>query len=98
MRRTGGGASASSRHGVVAEVGGPVQRCAGTTRNPDSGQVDLKTLALIGDYRGRQDSVFGMGFNFGVYATRRHRGPDRVGDALELLGGRRCRQRSSTVR
>jgi len=60
--------------------GGPVQRCAGTTRNPDSGVVDLKTLALIGEYRGRQDSVFGPGFNFGVYATCIVPGEIRVGD------------------
>jgi uncharacterized protein YcbX len=71
---------------VVAEVGGPVQRCAGTTRNPDSGQVDLKTLALIGDYRGRQDSIFGMGFNFGVYATVVTEGRIHVGDTVEPLG------------
>ena len=70
---------------VVAEVGGPVQRCAGTTRNPVSGDVDLRTLQLIGDYRGRQDSVFGMGFNFGVYATVVTEGRIRVGDTLTLL-------------
>lgn len=70
---------------VVARVGGPVQRCAGTTRNPDSGDVDLRTLALIGDYRGRQDSIFGPGFNFGVYATVEAEGVIRVGDTVELL-------------
>lgn len=70
---------------VVAEVGGPVQRCAGTTRNPVTGEVDLRTLQLIGDYRGRQDSIFGMGFNFGVYATVVTEGRIRVGDTLTLL-------------
>lgn len=70
---------------VVAQVGGPVQRCAGTTRHPDSGQVDLKTLALIGDYRGRQDSIFGLGFNFGVYASVVEEGVIALGDALTLL-------------
>lgn len=70
---------------VVAEVGGPVQRCAGTTRNPASGQVDLRTLQLIGDYRGRQDSIFGLGFNFGVYARVITEGRIRIGDGIELL-------------
>jgi len=70
---------------VVAGVGGPVQRCAGTTRNPVTGQVDLRTLQLIGDYRGGQESVFGLGFNFGVYATVVTEGRVRVGDHLELV-------------
>lgn len=65
--------------------GGPVQRCAGTTRNPDSGAVDLKTLALIGEYRGRQDSVFGSGFNFGVYARCVVPGEIRIGDDVVVL-------------
>lgn len=67
---------------AVLVGGGPVQRCAGTTRHPETGAVDLKTLALIGDYRGRQDSVFGMGFNFGVYARCTVPGEIRVGDEL----------------
>jgi uncharacterized protein YcbX len=69
----------------VIEVGGPVQRCAGTTRHPESGQVDLRTLTLIGDYRGRQDSIFGAGFNFGVYARTIVAGRISVGDDLELV-------------
>ena len=64
--------------------GGPVQRCAGTTRHPDTGVVDLKTLALIGEYRGRQDSVFGPGFNFGVYARCVVPGEIRVGDDVVI--------------
>jgi uncharacterized protein YcbX len=70
---------------AVIEVGGPVQRCAGTTRNPVTGAVDLRTLALIGEYRGRQDSVFGMGFNFGRYARTVRPGSIAVGDDIHLL-------------
>jgi uncharacterized protein len=67
---------------AVLVGGGPVQRCAGTTRNPLTGAVDLKTLALIGEYRGRQDSVFGSGFNFGTYARCVAPGEIRVGDEV----------------
>ena len=69
---------------TVIEVGGPVQRCAGTTRHPVSGEIDFKTLSLIGAYRGRQDSTFGMGFNFGVYARTVVPGRIAVGDELHL--------------
>jgi uncharacterized protein len=69
---------------VLLRVGGPVQRCAATTRNPDSGSVDLQTLRLIIGYRGRQDSVFGPGSNFGVYADVVERGTISVGDSLTL--------------
>jgi uncharacterized protein YcbX len=69
---------------TVVEVGGPVQRCAGTTRHPVTGEIDLKTLALIGDYRGRQDSIFGLGFNFGVYARTVVPGRINVGDEVVL--------------
>jgi uncharacterized protein YcbX len=62
--------------------GGPVQRCAATTRHPDSGSVDLQTLRLITGYRGRQDSAFGLGANFGVYADVVEPGTISVGDSL----------------
>lgn len=70
---------------AVIRAGGPVRRCAAVTRNPDSGIVDLKTLKLIGDYRGRQESQFGMGFNFGIYATCTKPGHINVGDQLTKL-------------
>ncbi len=69
---------------AVLVVGGPVQRCAGTTRNPETGSVDLRTLELIGAYRGRQESIFGLGFNFGVYATCVEPGRISLGDPLLL--------------
>ena len=65
--------------------GGPVQRCAGTTRNPLTGEVDLRTLTLIGGYRGRQESIFGPGFNFGVYASTITPGRITVGDTLVVV-------------
>ena len=67
---------------AVIAGGGPVQRCAGTTRNPLTGEVDLRTLTLIGGYRGRQESIFGPGFNFGVYASTITPGRISVGDTL----------------
>ena len=70
---------------AVMEVGGPVQRCAGTTRHPVSGAVDLRTLSLIGDYRGRQESIFGPGFNFGVYARTVVGGQVALGDAVHVV-------------
>ncbi|CAB4841075.1 unannotated protein [freshwater metagenome] len=70
---------------AIIRAGGPVKRCAATTRNPDSGSVDLKTLKLIGDYRGRQESRFGLGFNFGIYATCLQPGLITVGDELIKL-------------
>lgn len=62
--------------------GGPVKRCAATTRDPDSGSVDLQTLRVITGYRGRQGSVFGLGANFGVYGDVIEPGPISVGDTL----------------
>ena len=62
--------------------GGPVQRCVATTRNPDTGVVDLKVLKLIKDYRGRQESEFGLGFNFGVYGFCLTPGTISVGDNI----------------
>jgi uncharacterized protein YcbX len=64
--------------------GGPVKRCAATTRHPDTGSVDLQTLRLITGYRGRQDSIFGLGANFGVYGDVVEPGTISVGDGLRL--------------
>ena len=67
---------------ATIRAGGPIKRCAAVTRNPDSGVVDLKTLKLIGDYRGRQQSQFGLGFNFGIYASCVKPGVISVGDQI----------------
>jgi len=69
---------------AVLRAGGPVKRCAATTRHPDSGAVDLQTLRLITAYRGRQNSELGIGANFGTYATVLEPGTIAVGDSLEV--------------
>lgn len=69
---------------AVLRGGGPVRRCAATTRNPDSGAVDLQTLRLITSYRGRRDSVLGVGATFGVYADVIEPGRISVGDSVRV--------------
>ncbi len=68
---------------VVLRGGGRVKRCAATTRNPESGDVDLQTLRLITGYRGRQETILGPGATFGVYADVREPGTVAVGDFLD---------------
>jgi uncharacterized protein len=58
----------------VLRVSGPVPRCAATTRHPDLGDADLKTLHLLKTAR---DSIL-----FGVYAEVVTPGTIRVGDPL----------------
>jgi uncharacterized protein YcbX len=71
---------------VVVEMGGPVKRCAATTRNPDSGVVDLQTLRMIRTSRGRQETAEdGFGFYFGVYAIPVTTGRVHVGDEVALV-------------
>lgn len=69
---------------AMLRAGGPVKRCAATTRHPDSGAVDLQTLRLITAYRGRQKSELGLGANFGTYATVLEPGTISVGDTLRV--------------
>jgi MOSC domain-containing protein len=67
---------------AVVGAGGPVERCAMTTRDPDTGRRDLDTLRLIKDYRGMSDRDT---IDFGVYATVVEPGRVSVGDAVEPL-------------
>jgi len=65
---------------AVVRAGGPVDRCAMTTRDPDTGETDLDTLRLIKGYRGvsaRQT------IDFGVYGEIVEPGTVRVGDTVE---------------
>jgi uncharacterized protein YcbX len=67
---------------AVVRVGGPVERCAVTTRNPETGAVDLDTLKLIRRYREPRE---GVTIPFGVYAEVEQPGRVRVGDPVEPL-------------
>lgn len=67
---------------VHVRVGGPVPRCATTTRDPDTGLRDLDTLKVIKAYRGLRD---GKHLDFGVYGEVERPGRVRVGDPVGLL-------------
>jgi uncharacterized protein YcbX len=66
---------------ALIRFGGPVERCAMTTRDPYTGVRDLDTLRLIKDYRGmpRKGKI-----DFGVYAEVVEPGLVRAGDSVEL--------------
>jgi len=68
---------------AVVRVGGPVARCAVTTRDPETGEPDLDTLRLIRSYRGQRASDGAI--LFGVYGQVVEPGRVRVGDAVEPL-------------
>jgi hypothetical protein len=67
---------------ALLRVGGPVERCAVTTRDPETGERDLDTLRLIRGYREPRD---GVEVPFGVYATVEQPGRVRVGDEVTPL-------------
>jgi uncharacterized protein YcbX len=69
---------------ALVRVGGPVPRCAATTRDPDRGVRDLPAVRMIRSYRGVQVNEFGRGVNFGVYADVIAEGTVRVGDLLRV--------------
>ena len=68
---------------AVVRVGGPVDRCAVTTRDPDTGERDLDTLRLIKSYRGQRESDGAI--LFGVYGSVVEPGRVRVGDAFGAI-------------
>jgi uncharacterized protein YcbX len=63
--------------------GGHVGRCMITSRDPESGVVDLPTLDLLGEYRGGLETTEPL--PFGIYGKVLEPGTVRVGDGLELL-------------
>jgi uncharacterized protein YcbX len=67
---------------AVVAFGGHVGRCLITSRDPDTGQIDLPTLDLLADYR--RDAVTTEPLPFGIYGAVVEPGPVRVGDPVSL--------------
>ena len=65
---------------AVVRVGPSIPRCVVTTLNPDSGERDFPTLAVLANYRKHED-----GLMFGVYGDVERPGTVRVGDPIELV-------------
>jgi MOSC domain-containing protein len=65
---------------VVAPVGN-VGRCAVTTKNPDTGEMDLDTLGMLAAYRGEGEGHTEP-LPFGVHAAVVQPGRVRVGDPV----------------
>jgi uncharacterized protein len=63
---------------------GHVGRCLITSRDPDTGEVDLPTLDLLGSYRRKLPTTEPL--PFGVYGEVREPGSISVGDAVVLDG------------
>jgi MOSC domain-containing protein len=69
---------------AVLEVAGHVGRCALTTRQPETGVVDFKTLHVLRAYRDSVESSEPL--PFGVHARVVAAGRVRVGDPIALAG------------
>ena len=71
---------------VVVAFSGHVGRCLITSRDPETGKVDLPTLDLIGAYRGRLPATEPL--PFGIYGEVLEAGSISVGDEVALDGRR----------
>jgi uncharacterized protein YcbX len=67
---------------AVVAFGGHVGRCLITSRDPDSGQIDLPTLDVLRAYRGHADTTEPL--PFGIYGAVVQPGTIRVGDPVSL--------------
>jgi uncharacterized protein len=69
---------------ALVEVLGNVGRCLVTSRDPDSGEIDLPTLDLLRSYRRETESTEPL--PFGVHAAVVQPGRVRLGDPVVLEG------------
>jgi uncharacterized protein YcbX len=75
------GRSAQIGDAVISWTG-HVGRCLITSRDPDTGRVDLPTLDLLGSYRRDLDTTEPL--PFGIYGAVVRPGTVRVGDSVSL--------------
>ncbi len=61
---------------------GHVGRCLTTSRDPDTGTIDLPTLDMLGGYRGQSKTTEPL--PFGIYGEVIEPGDIRVGDPVVL--------------
>lgn len=69
---------------VRIAVEGHVGRCLVTSRDPDTGEIDLPTLDLLGSYRGDAEATAPL--PFGIHGSVLEPGSVAVGDWLALDG------------
>jgi uncharacterized protein YcbX len=67
---------------AAVRFGGHVGRCLFTSRDPETGKVDLPTLEILRDYRGEVASTEPL--PFGVYGEVVREGSVRIGDPVAL--------------
>jgi uncharacterized protein YcbX len=67
---------------AVLRGGGHVGRCAITNRDPESGEITLQTLKILGRYRRALDTTEPVAF--GIYGEVLEPGTIRIGDRVEV--------------
>jgi uncharacterized protein YcbX len=70
---------------AVVRAGGHVGRCAITNRHPETGEVDLQTLKILGGYR--RAAVTTEPVAFGIYGEVVRPGAVALGDAVTVDHG-----------
>jgi uncharacterized protein len=70
--------------GATVKFGGHVGRCLITSRDPDTGRIDLPTLDILGRYRRDLDTTEPL--PFGIHGTVIEPGAVRIGDPVVPQG------------